>query len=255
MRLLTLERSGPAAIVSLNRPEQRNALSLDLMHALVETLGIIEHDPDVRAVILAGEGTAFSSGHDLNELKDADKARCTSTFEVCTELMLKLKRIPQPTIAEVHGVATAAGCQLVAACDLAIASKTAKFATPGVCIGLFCATPMVPLVRAVGRKRAMQMLVTGEPIDAKTALAWGLVNAVVPAKELRAETLALAGKIAEASGDVVAAGKRAFYDQIDLEEGKAYKVAKEAMVAGALKPDAREGITAFLEKRQPAWSK
>jgi enoyl-CoA hydratase/carnithine racemase len=253
MRLLTLERAGAAAIVTLNRPERRNALSLDLMHAFLETLDIIGVDADVRAVIVAAEGSVFSSGHDLSEMVGRHESEYSDLFEICTRLMLRLSEIPQPVIAEVGGLATAAGCQLVASCDLAVASEEASFATPGVRIGLFCSTPMVPLVRAVGRKRGMQMLLTGEPIDAKTAEAWGLVNQVVPASELRDATLALAGKIAASSPHTVGIGKRAFYEQIGLADRYAYERATFTMTDNAMTADAQEGMSAFLEKRRPVW--
>ncbi len=253
MRLLTLERSDGAAIVTLNRPERRNALSLDLMHAFLETLDIIGSDADVRAVIIAAEGQVFSSGHDLSEMIGRHESEYSDLFEICTRLMLRLSEIPQPVIAEVQGMATAAGCQLVASCDLAVASEEAKFAVPGVKIGLFCTTPMVPVVRAIGRKRAMQMLFTGETIDARTAEAWGLVNQVVPASELRKTTLAMAAKIAASSPQTVSIGKRAFYEQIGLADRYAYERATSTMTDNALTADAQEGMSAFLEKRRPAW--
>jgi len=254
MRLLTLERAKSAAIVTLNRPERRNALSLDLLHAFLETLDIIAADADVRAVIVAAEGQVFSSGHDLSEMVGRQESEYSDLFEICTRLMLRLSEIPQPVIAEVQGLATAAGCQLVASCDLAVASEGARFATPGVKIGLFCTTPMVPVVRAVGRKRAMHMLLTGEPIDARTAEAWGLINQVVPAAGLREATLALAAKIAESSPLTVSIGKRAFYEQIGLADRYAYERATATMTDNALSLDAQEGMSAFLEKRRPAWS-
>ena len=255
MRLITLERQEAAVIVTLARPEQRNALSLETMLALVEALGVVESDDAVRAVILAGEGKVFCSGHDLTQMTGRSEAEYQHIFDICTQLMLRLQRLPQPVIAEVQGLATAAGCQLVAACDLAVASEEASFATPGVRIGMFCTTPGVPLVRSVGRKRAMQMLLFGEPIDARTAEAWGLVNSVVPAAELRSTTLALARKIAEASQKTIATGKRAFYESVDLPETLAYEQARKVMAASAGCADAQEGISAFLEKRKPVWSK
>lgn len=253
MRLLTLERVKTAALVTLNQPKRRNALSFDLLNALAATLDIIASDADVRSVIIAAAGPVFSSGHDLTELVGRKKSDYGNLFECCSRVMLRLSEIPQPVIAEVQGLATAAGCQLVAACDLAVASDKASFATPGVHIGLFCTTPMVPLVRAIGRKRAMQMLMTGQPVDARTAEMWGLVNSVVPADKLRAATLALAERIAQSSPGTVAAGKQAFYDQIGLADRDAYEHATIAMTANATSPDAQEGITAFLEKRQAVW--
>ncbi|MGA8730004.1 MAG: enoyl-CoA hydratase [Terracidiphilus sp.] len=242
------------ALVTLNRPQRRNALSLALMQEMIDCLSEIGSRSDLRVVILAANGKVFSSGHDLSEMVGRDRNGYHNLFDVCTQLMEKLQSIPQPVIAEVQGIATAAGCQLVATCDLAIASEDAAFATPGVRIGLFCTTPMVALSRAVGRKRALEMLLTGELIDANTAADWGLVNRVVGASQLRAETLKLAGRIAEASGSVLALGKQAYYAQIDLDQVKAYGYAKEVMSTNALALDAQEGIAAFLEKRTPRWT-
>jgi enoyl-CoA hydratase/carnithine racemase len=241
------------ALVTLNWPQRRNALSLALMQELIDCLSEIESQRDLRAVILAANGSVFSAGHDLSEMVGRDISEHRRLFDVCTELMEKLQSIPQPVIAEVQGIATAAGCQLVATCDLAIASEDAAFATPGVRIGLFCTTPMVALSRAIGRKRALEMLLTGELVDAHRAADWGLVNRVVAADRLRAETRQLAGRIAQASDMVVALGKRAFYKQIDLDQPKAYAYAKEVMSTNALAHDAQEGISAFLEKRTPSW--
>lgn len=250
---LISEREGTLAVITLNRPERRNALSLDLMLELIECLDHISSTPEVRVVILAAAGKVFSSGHDLNELVGGSIGDYRCLFDVCTQLMMKIQSIPQPVIAQVHGIATAAGCQLVATCDLAVASSDATFATPGVKNGLFCSTPMVALTRAVGRKRAMEMLLTGKPIDAPTAADWGLVNRVVPPPGLASETRKLAGQIAEASGFTVALGKQAYYAQIDLDQPKAYAYAKEVMSMNALAYDAQEGITAFLEKRPACW--
>jgi enoyl-CoA hydratase/carnithine racemase len=255
MRLITLERQDSAEIITLARPDRRNALSLELMLALVEALGVIETDDSVRSIILAAEGSVFSSGHDLTQMTGLSESEYEHIFNVCTQLMLKIQSVPQPVIAEVQGMATAAGCQLVAACDLAVASEQASFATPGVRIGMFCTTPAVPLVRSVGRKRAMQMLMTADPIDARTAESWGLINCVVPAGALRATTMGLARKIAQASPETVAIGKRAFYESVDLPETQAYEKARYVMAASAACADAQEGITAFLEKRRPVWSK
>jgi enoyl-CoA hydratase/carnithine racemase len=205
-------------------------------------------------VILAATGKVFCSGHDLSEMVGRDESEYRKIFEVCTELMAKLQSIRQPVIAEVQGIATAAGCQLVASCDLAIAAEEAAFATPGVRIGLFCSTPMVALSRAVGPKRALEMLLTGEPIGAHTAAEWGLVNHVVPAAHLRTETLRLAHRIAETSDLVVGLGKQAYYMQIDLDQPKAYAYAQDVMTWNALAHDAQEGISAFLEKRIPRWT-
>jgi enoyl-CoA hydratase/carnithine racemase len=250
---VTTEIADGIAIVTMRRPEKRNALSLEVMRELLRAFTAIGENPEVRAVILCGDGPAFSAGHDLRELRDRDVAAYREIFDVCVELMETIAGIPQPVIAEVATIATAAGCQLVAACDLAIASTEAKFATPGVRIGLFCTTPMVALTRAIGRKRAMEMLLTGDFIDAATAAEWGLVNRAVAPDRLRSETLALAKKIAESSRTVVALGKNAFYAQYGLEQHDAYGYAKEVMTMNALAADAQEGMAAFLERRKPHW--
>ncbi len=251
---LSLAREGCTAVLTLNRPQRRNALSLALMLELLAALDEIAQDSGVRAVILAAAGKVFCSGHDLSEMTGRDLGEYRRIFDVCSELMLKLQAIPQPVIAEVQGVATAAGCQLVAACDLAVAAEEAWFATPGVKIGLFCTTPMVALTRAIGRKRALEMLLTGDPVDAHTAAEWGLINRCVPAAELAATTRKMAANVAEASSLVVSIGKQAFYTQIDLDQPKAYAYAKEVMSMNALAADAQEGISAFLGKRAPCWS-
>lgn len=251
---LCVETEGSAAVVTLNRPQRRNALSLDLMLELIDCLEHIGRGRAVRAVILAAAGKVFCSGHDLSEMTGRDINEYRRLFDVCSELMLKIQAIPQPVIAEVQGIATAAGCQLVAACDLAIASDQAAFATPGVRIGLFCTTPMVALSRAIGRKRALQMLLTGEMVDAVTAADWGLINRVVPASELALETRKMAARIADASPLTVSLGKQAYYTQIDLDQPKAYAYAKEVMSMNSLAADAQEGIAAFLEKRTPCWA-
>ena len=251
---ITIAHEGPVAIVTLNRPQRRNALSLELMLELLACLDQLGRNREVRAVILAAAGKVFCSGHDLSEMTGRDINEYRRIFDVCSELMMKLQAIPQPVIAEVQGIATAAGCQLVAACDLAVAAEEAAFATPGVKIGLFCTTPMVALTRAIGRKRALQMLLTGEMVDARTAAAWGLVNQVVPCADLPAATRRMAAKIAEASSLVVAIGKQAFYTQIDLDQAKAYAYAKEVMSMNSLALDAQEGISAFLGKRSPCWT-
>src|ERR1017187_7469890 len=216
---------GNLGIITLNRPDRRNPLSLSLMLDLIRSLDEFGADPTIRAVILASTGKAFSSGHDLSEMVGRTVTDYRRIFDVCTELMTRIQSIPQPVIAQVQGVATAAGCQLVATCDLAVASPEAKFATPGVKIGLFCTTPMVALTRAIGRKRAMEMLLTGAFIDAETAAAWGLVNRVVPTAGLESHARMLARQVAEASPLTVAIGKQAFYSQIDLDQAKAYSYA------------------------------
>jgi enoyl-CoA hydratase/carnithine racemase len=251
-----LQLGTPIARLVLDRPERRNALSLDVMRRMVDALHTIEADPNARVVILSGEGPAFSAGHDIAEMVETRREDFyRELFSTCVELMTHLHDIPQPVIAKVHGVATAAGCQLVAACDLAVASSDARFATPGVNIGLFCSTPMVPVSRNIGRKRALEMLLTGDMIDASTALDWGLVNHVVPAAELDAATDALADKIVRASPHVIALGKRAFYAQEASDEGQAYALTCGVMVENAQADDAAEGMRAFLEKRVPIWSK
>jgi enoyl-CoA hydratase/carnithine racemase len=251
---LTLEFQGPIAIATLQRPSKRNALSLELMQELIGLFGVLEQDPEVRCVILAAAGKVFSAGHDLSEMLGCSVGEYRQLFETCTQLMEKLQSIPQPVIAEVQGMATAAGCQLVATCDLVVAADEATFATPGVRIGLFCSTPMVALSRAIGRKRAMQMLLTGEPIDAETAAEWGLVNFTVAADELREATLTLAKRIVEGSAYTLNVGKHAFYAQIDLDQQRAYTLTKEVMTNNAMAADAQEGISAFLEKRAATWS-
>ena len=240
-------------VVAMSRPEKRNALSLAMMRELTKAFGDASVDPATRAFVLRGEGPAFSAGHDLRELQCADSVAATEIFDACVTLMETIQSIPQPVIAEVATIATAAGCQLVATCDLAIAAEEATFATPGVRIGLFCTTPMVALTRAIGRKRAMEMLLTGDPIDARTAADWGLINRVVPAAQLHDETLALARRIAQSAATTVERGKQAFYRQVDLDQPAAYRYAKGVMTANSQAEDAREGITAFVEKRPPRW--
>ncbi|HXF40987.1 MAG TPA: enoyl-CoA hydratase-related protein, partial [Blastocatellia bacterium] len=208
---------------------------------------------EIRAIILAANGPAFSAGHDLSALIDRQISDYRHVFDVCVELMTVIQSIPQPVIAEVQGIATAAGCQLVATCDMAVASEKSQYATPGVRIGLFCTTPMVALTRAIGRKRAFEMLLTGTPISAETAMEYGLVNRVVAAEHLREETYALAKRVAEASSFTISVGKQAFYTQIDLDQPKAYAYAKEVMSLNAMAEDAQEGMGAFLEKRAPCW--
>jgi enoyl-CoA hydratase/carnithine racemase len=249
---LLVER-GQTTRITLNRPEKRNALSLELMEELIRALESIGADPESRTIVLDGAGPVFSAGHDLSEMVRRDLGFYQQLFDTCTVLMETIHRIPQPVIAKVHGVATAAGCQLVAACDLAVASETARFATPGVKIGLFCSTPMVPLSRAVGRKRALEMLLTGEMIDAARARDWGLVNLVVPEDALEEAVAELAEKIAGSSPLTVAIGKEAFYAQVELDEHRAYDLTKSVMAMNSLAGDAQEGICAFLEKRPPEW--
>jgi enoyl-CoA hydratase/carnithine racemase len=238
----------------LNRPAARNALSVGLMSALAEALERAAADKECRVVVIAGAGTAFCAGHDLREMRaDGSRAAYQRVFAQCSQLMLQIVHLPKPVIAEVHGIATAAGCQLVATCDLAVAAADARFATPGVNIGLFCSTPMVALTRAVSRKAAMEMLLTGDLADAANAKALGLVNRVVPQAELGAATMALARQIAAKSALTVAIGKKAFYAQAELGLAEAYDYAAAAMTRNMLARDAAEGIDAFLEKRPPVW--
>jgi enoyl-CoA hydratase/carnithine racemase len=247
------ESDGPIARVTMNRPDKRNALSLAHMRELTDCLKAIGGARESQIVVLAGNGPAFCAGHDLSEMIGRDPEAYRRIFDVCCELMETVQAIPQPVIAKVHGVATAAGCQLAATCDLIVAAEEARFATPGVKIGLFCSTPMVALSRAVGQKKSMEMLLTGDFISAEEALAEGLVNKVVPAEELEAETRKLAEKIAEASPLVVGVGKQAFYRQIEMPVEQAYAYTKEIMSFNASFADAQEGMCAFLEKRKPEW--
>lgn len=236
--------------VILNRPERRNALSLDLMTELIAAVGRAE----AGVIVISGSGPCFSAGHDLSEMVGRGAAEYRRLFDVCTELMDAIQSAPQPVIAKVHGVATAAGCQLVAACDLAVAEEGARFATPGVKIGLFCSTPMVPLSRSIGRKRALEMLLTGAFVDAATAAEWGLINRVVHADALDATVAELAGRIGDASPLTLQMGKDAFYRQVDVDQRQAYDLAKAVMSLNAMTDDAQEGIGAFLEKRTPKWT-
>jgi enoyl-CoA hydratase/carnithine racemase len=257
--VLLEERTEGVLRLVMNRPAQRNALSVALMSALQESLERAAADQACRVIIIAGAGPAFCAGHDLRELRsedDVSEARRETyrrIFAQCSALMLQIVRLPKPVIAEVHGIATAAGCQLVATCDLAVAAAEARFATPGVNIGLFCSTPMVALSRAIGRKPAMEMLLTAELIDAASAKALGLVNRVVPAAELSAATAELASQIAGKSALTLKIGKEAFYRQAELGLADAYKYASEVMTTNMLAQDAAEGIDAFLEKRPPVW--
>jgi enoyl-CoA hydratase/carnithine racemase len=253
MLTIDINQSERIATLTLNRPEKRNALSLDFMAQLTCALADIGERTDVGAVILGANGPVFSSGHDLAEMVDRSVRDYQRIFDQCVEMMTTIQRIPQPVIAMVRGVATAAGCQLVATCDLAFAEEGASFGTPGVRIGLFCSTPMVAVSRAIGRKRALQMLLTGERIDARTAADWGLINAAVPSSELEAHCRRIAQQIVRASPLVVGIGKRAFYTQIDTDQRAAYDHTRDVMTMNALMPDAHEGITAFLEKREPHW--
>ncbi|HEX5817473.1 MAG TPA: enoyl-CoA hydratase [Gemmatimonadales bacterium] len=246
---------GPVATLTLNRGERFNPLSLAMIEALSEEVDRLATDRDVRVVVLAAAGRGFCAGHDLKEMRAnaGSEAWQRRLFDECSAMMLGLTRIPQPVIARVHGIATAAGCQLVSMCDLAVASETASFALPGVNIGVFCSTPAVGVARNIGRKRVMEMLLTGQPVDARTALEWGLVNRVVPAEQLDAEVARFAGLIASRSSAAVAIGKRTFYAQVGAGLDTAYETAGEAMACNMSFADAAEGIDAFLGKRAAVW--
>ncbi|MDQ6772592.1 MAG: enoyl-CoA hydratase [Candidatus Dormibacteraeota bacterium] len=250
---LLVEEALPAVRVVLNQPQTRNALSVELMTELTQELRRQSARADVRAIVRAANGPAFSAGHDLKELLDISIDQERAIFATCTEMMDTIQAIPQPVIAAVQGPAYAAGCQLVATCDLAVAAETATFATPGVRIGLFCSTPMVALSRNVGRKRALEMLLTGKPISAATAAEWGLVNRVLPAAEVGAAALELAHEIGGASPLTVRIGKQAYYRQIDEKQARAYELMGEVMAENAMTCDAQEGMSAFLDKRPPTW--
>jgi enoyl-CoA hydratase/carnithine racemase len=241
------------ALLTLNRPQARNALSMGLMGALDEALIAAGEDKAVRVVVIAGAGPAFCAGHDLRELR-AGNIACDTVFERCSILMQRIVGLAKPVIARVHGIATAAGCQLVASCDLAIAAETARFATPGINIGLFCSTPMVALSRAVPRKAALEMLFTGDPIDAARAREIGLINRVVPEAALDEAVTSLARQIAGKSSHVLALGKRAFYRQVEQDLASAYRLTAAVMAENMLAQDAAEGIDAFLAKREPRWT-
>jgi enoyl-CoA hydratase/carnithine racemase len=249
---ILVERSGEFATVTMNRPQRRNALSLQHMRELITAFRQIG-DSDALGVILAGNGPVFSAGHDFADVADADLAAVRSLLQTCTELMTLIQQVPQPVVARVHGLATAAGCQLVASADLAVASENAGFAAPGGKGGWFCHTPMVAIARNIGRKRAMEMALSGGVIDARTALDWGLVNRVVPADQLDSATADLLERVTLGSAESKGIGKQALYAQIDLDQPKAYAYAVEVMAATSQLPDAREGMRAFLEKRKPVW--
>lgn len=252
---LLRETDQGVATVTLNRPQARNALSLGMLQALRAELKALAEDEAVRVVIIAGAGPAFCAGHDLKELRAGgyDEIYIDLLFAECAEVMQAVVNLPKPVIARVHGVATAAGAQLVASADLAFAAEDSRFATPGVNIGLFCSTPMVALSRNVSKKQAMQMLLSGDLIDAPTALRFGLVNELVPADKLEEVTLAYARKIASKSPLTLAIGKEAFYKQAELPQDQAYAYTRQVMADNLKAQDAREGIGAFLEKRQPTW--
>jgi enoyl-CoA hydratase/carnithine racemase len=243
------------ATLTLNRPQRFNPLSSQMINAIQAQLDAIASDASVRAVIIAAEGKGFCAGHDLKEMRahTDDRAWQQSLFDACSRMMMALTKIPQPVIARVQGIATAAGCQLVSMCDLAVAADTATFAMPGVNIGVFCSTPAVGVVRNIGRKRAMEMLLTGEPIDAATAQSWGLINRAVPSSRLDAEIRRFTDIVLSRSCATIRFGKQAFYGQIDRPLGAAYDIASEAMACNMLLEDAAEGIDAFLQKRPASW--
>jgi len=249
---ILVERSGEFATITMNRPQRRNALSLEHMRELITAFREIG-DGDALGIVLAGNGPVFSSGHDFADVADADLPAVRSMLMTCTELMTLMQQVPQPVVARVHGLATAAGCQLVASADLAVASENAGFAAPGGKGGWFCHTPMVAIARNIGRKRAMEMALSGDVVDARTALDWGLVNRVVPADQLDSATEDLLERVTRGSADSKGIGKQALYAQIDLDQPKAYAYAVEVMAATSQLPDARENMHAFLEKRKPQW--
>ncbi len=252
--LLLREDADGVAHLTLNRPMARNALSMELLDAMNDAIEDIRQDRSVRAVVVAGNGPAFCSGHDMRQLRaNVDRGFYDKTFAACSKMMLGIMRLPQPVIAKVHGVATAAGCQLVATCDLAAATEDSQFATPGVHIGLFCSTPMVALSRNVGRKEAMEMLVLGDMVPAARAKELGLVNFVVPQTELDAKVAEMTGKICAKSPLTIAMGKEAFYRQLETGVEDAYAYTSEVMARNMMAEDAAEGLDAFLEKREPVW--
>lgn len=240
--------------ITLQRADGVNSLSHETLLEVDKALAELSGDGSTRVIIIGGAGRAFSVGHDLNEMIERDAEFYGELFAACTTMMERIRTVPQPVIAKVQGVAAAAGCQLVAACDLVVAAASSRFGTTGLKVGLFCSTPMVPLSRAIGRKRALEMLLTGDLIDAATAADWGLVNRVVPDEQLEAETLALATKIAGHAAGVVALGKRAFYRQIEMPMDQAYRFTGGVIAANAAAPDGQEGMGAFLDKRQPEWT-
>jgi enoyl-CoA hydratase/carnithine racemase len=249
---ILVERSGDFATVTMNRPQRRNALSLAHMRELIAAFGDLGGS-DVLGIVLAGNGPVFSAGHDLAEVADGDLPAIRSLLATCTELMTLMQQVPQPVVARVHGLATAAGCQLVATADLAVASEDAGFAAPGGKGGWFCHTPMVAIARNVGRKRAAELAMSGDVIDARTALDWGLVNRVVPASRLDSAVQDLLDRVTRGSAQSKGIGKQALYAQIDLDQPRAYAYAVEVMAATSQLPEAREGMHAFLEKRKPTW--
>jgi enoyl-CoA hydratase/carnithine racemase len=257
MNQILFEKKDSIGWITLNSPKKRNALSLELMNELQKRLDEIKNDKDLKVIVLKGNGPAFCTGHDMKELvgENYDLFHFKKIFTVCSDMMQTLHKLPQTVIAQVHGIAMAAGCQLVAACDLAIADTNTKFSTPGVKIGLFCSTPMVPLSRVIGRRRALEMLLTGRLVTAKEAESFGLINKVVTPNKLEKETENWAKEIASFSRHTLELGKKAFYNQVDMNEKSAYDFAIEVISKNCLDYDAQEGMKAFLEKRKPRWKK
>ncbi len=247
-----VHRSGDYVTITMNRAERRNALSGQHMRELIAAF-TDAGDGDALGIVLAGNGPVFSAGHDFADVADADLLEVRALLQTCTELMTLMQQVPQPVVARVHGLATAAGCQLVASADLAVAADQAGFAAPGGKGGWFCHTPMVAIARNVGRKRAMELALSGDVIDARTALEWGLVNRVVPAAQLDSAVDDLLQRVTRGSAESKGVGKQALYAQIDLDQSKAYAYATEVMAATSQLPDAREGMRAFLDKRKPQW--
>ena len=250
-----VEEALPKVTLTLNRPQQLNPLSTDLMKELTATLKGLADRREARTIVIRGAGRAFSAGHDLKEMKGRSLDEQRGIFAICTEMMQTVRSMPQPVIAQVHGIATAAGCQLVAACDLALCADDARFATSGVRYGLFCSTPGVEVARNVGRKNALYMLLTGSFVDARTAERWGLVNRAVPAAELDAAVDALVAELAAVPAEVLRLGKHGFYQQIEATQADAYAMMSEVIACNAFSPVGQEGIDAFIEKRKPSWPK
>lgn len=253
-KTILLDQDHAIAYITLNRPNQRNAMSLELMEEMLAAFEIIKKSDKISVVILRANGPVFCAGHDIAEMRNQDIHFFRRLFDICCELMEAIQQIPQPVIAQIHGVATAAGCQLVAACDLAIASDSAWFATPGVKIGFFCSTPGVAVGRTVSQKKAMEMLLTGDPVSAVDAMAMGLINNVVPSDQLESEVKKMAEKITSSSRMVIGLGKQAFYRQIEMSQQEAYTYTREIMAENGIMADAQEGFAAFIEKRKPHWA-
>lgn len=251
---VSIRVDGHLGRLTLDRPERINALSLNMITDVIGALEELAGDREVQVIIVDAAGRGFSVGHDLAEMVDRERPFYDELFAACSRLMQRIQQIPQPVIAKVHGMAAAAGCQLVAACDLVVASEESRFGTTGLKVGLFCSTPMVPLSRAIGRKRALEMLLTGETISADQAADWGLVNRVVAAEDLETAVVQLADQIAGYSSEVVGLGKTAFYTQLEMAESAAYEMAADVIAGNAMIPDGQEGMRAFMEKRPPSWT-